>query len=1129
MAAGANPVAPVLPKVPPKAVAKPLAAIEGYEGFELHGPNWLDGSNRPVAVLWGVAAWQRGYVAQYLPEERAAFVRPKTPWPETQAALDRLEGIRFIVWDDSAVDEAIRGYAQRRGIPIARMKDGLIRSRGRDKTVPYSVILDEERSTGGTAPGFEALLNSHDFSSSQLLLNSVPALIQVHRKLRIGKYNTGGVSSASRVLGPKLKRRVLVVGERLSASAPALEHNAAGTWDARRLVELAAAENPLADIVFRPHPADVKAYRKESAAREELGVLCRVIANDVTMADLLAAVDQVYVDTSLAGMEALVHGLPVTVVGAPFYAGWGLTDDRQVIQGRGRQLSLEELYCAVYLLRARYLADLDDPVTGCLATMIRLTAERRHKLDAELTTELVMRHCVSMALTDDWPVLLRPENLEPLAAKYDKLLSVFSIERIFASCRAQRFQRSIAYLIAGHFSNLPSAAGYLSRLSTSVPTKIYQQVLLDLWRMNPSPEILEQLAWCAEQAGDFAEARSLLEHLAFGGEHRKDVNCRLPFASSDYPRIIRLAQFELNQKQFDRAEELFNWLLLSGCLQPDAFVGLATIARQRFDFTSATSLLGVARRLHPTWFAGRAHLAHAQACSLTDDAVGALESMALACLINPQHAAQARTIQHILDEKFGVLPYDEAMLLASELGESDNIIGRAKGLIAHERHNDAERLLLRHAPRPAKLVRHALTLSMAYSFQGKLAEAITLVSRLLVTSPTLPVFHEGLRLAVMANDYAWARSLILEARKHQLEINNLFERKIALGLGDIRESYLTFRKMKVTGTVRSYLGPKYVQSVDEFTQAPGGINLVVADFGPGDEIRFATTYSEIGAAGGDSRVVFTCDPRLLGLLRRHYTQLEFVPSARIRNLSRLKHFDDHDQLPGSELHVFFDNRGWAETKTADKIILVSDALGDVIDGYASFKGLPCLKADPALVVEWRGRLEKHRQSELLVGLSWRSSLLSYARNEHYLAVEDLLPLFELEGVRFVNLQYDDCRKELAWLEQRFPGKMLHFEDLDQFDDLDGVAALMECLDLVVAPATAVVELAGALGRPTFLLSNSSELQWRKIPGSRMDTWHNSIMHIEAPVLGDKNGLVCETAAEIRRMAATCQPKMAAVA
>ncbi|HBH25818.1 MAG TPA: hypothetical protein DDX54_00215 [Rhodospirillaceae bacterium] len=79
--------------------------------------------------------------------------------------------------------------------------------------------------------------------------------------------------------------------------------------------------------------------------------------------------------------------------------------------------------------------------------------------------------------------------------------------------------------------------------------------------------------------------------------------------------------------------------------------------------------------------------------------------------------------------------------------------------------------------------------------------------------------------------------------------------------------------------------------------------------------------------------------------------------------------------------------------------------------------------------------------------------------------------------------------------------------MDQYNDLDGVAALMAALPLIVAPATTVVELAGALGRPTWLLSNSSELHWRKINDTGTDVWHHSVTHVEGAVLGDKASLV----------------------
>jgi capsular polysaccharide export protein len=72
-------------------------------------------------------------------------------------------------------------------------------------------------------------------------------------------------------------------------------------------------------------------------------------------------VDEVHVNTSLAGFEALLRSKPVTAHGVPFYAGWGVTRDLGSVPARRTaRRSLDELVAAVLLLYPRYL----DPVTG---------------------------------------------------------------------------------------------------------------------------------------------------------------------------------------------------------------------------------------------------------------------------------------------------------------------------------------------------------------------------------------------------------------------------------------------------------------------------------------------------------------------------------------------------------------------------------------------------------------------------------------------------------------------------------------------------------------------------------------------------------------------------------------------
>ena len=80
----------------------------------------------------------------------------------------------------------------------------------------------------------------------------------------------------------------------------------------------------------------------------------------VPIAPLYARVDEVHCLSSLSGFEALLRGRRVVTHGRPFYAGWGLTEDRDPPPRRGRRLPLDALVAAALILYPRYR----DPVTG---------------------------------------------------------------------------------------------------------------------------------------------------------------------------------------------------------------------------------------------------------------------------------------------------------------------------------------------------------------------------------------------------------------------------------------------------------------------------------------------------------------------------------------------------------------------------------------------------------------------------------------------------------------------------------------------------------------------------------------------------------------------------------------------
>lgn len=1106
--------------------------IPGWENFDLRGDDWLDSeSAKPVAVLWGFNPWKRDFVARYLVEYRVAYARGRSGWGRLLKKLDQLKDreLRFIVWGMSETSD-VREYAEHAGLPLYRMEDGFIRSTalGSQHSMPLSLVLDKEGIyfDASRPSDLERLLNEYDFNREPELMDAAESLLGLMRELRVSKYNLGNLQSPSELLGPWIRPRVLVIGQ-VEGDA-SIEYGSDEAWTNYKLIELARAENPSADIAYKPHPDVVKGFRKNSQLLTDLQKICQILSGDLVLADLFREVDQVYTITSLSGFEALLYGLPVTVVGAPFYAGWGLTDDRAAVTRRRRRLSLEQLFCGAYLLYPRYLTNPEDPVQGCLAAMLEVVAGRKLSVHDMISAKTIGQQANSIAKTSLWPVLLTPKNLPVVSSKYKKTLSsLLPIRKIFAHCEGEYYQRTVGYLLAGKFVGLPAFGRVMDLLHDCMRPEHFHDLLVDLWAVAPSSSVLWHWARLAETTGDIDRARQALSYIANNGSFKTaGVNTVEPIKRA--APIVALAQFELRQKNFDEAYQLFCRLLLSQHVEGDVIVGITEIARLRFDFASGAELLRIFNNYGPRWKSGKGHLQEAQAHSLAGNPMAALESIAVACKLNPKYMESVSSMEEMLAQIAGKLPYDGALLDANVLA-SDNTIALAKALLVSNRAADAEQLLMEYKPDPAEQPLYCVTLSLAYSYQGKFDEAKTLLIDQIQRYPWVLLYREGLRTAILNNDYEWGNVLLKDAEARNINVGDMYYRKVALGLGDIQGSYHSFRNMRAVGVLQAYIGGRYVQSLDAVTNSNKAemTAAILALFGPGDEIRFASLYREMRARAGHSRVVFTCDPRLLSLLQRHYTDLEFVPVTRVRNLAWLDDHSDYNQLPGSDLHTFLDNSGWELVKNADASILATDALGDVIKGYDSFRGTPYLKADPAKTIYWQERLADHK-AKLLVGLSWRSSLTTYSRSEHYFSVKELAPLFELEGVHFINLQYDECDEEIAWLETCYPGRITHFSDLDQYNDLEGVAALMCCLDLVIAPATTVVELSGALGCPTWLLSNSSELHWRKIPGTKTDVWHNSIHHMEGEELGDKasvistvyDALVAHRRGEYQRVAQT---------
>ena len=130
----------------------------------------------------------------------------------------------------------------------------------------------------------------------------------------------------------------------------------------------------------------------------------------------------------------------------------------------------------------------------------------------------------------------------------------------------------------------------------------------------------------------------------------------------------------------------------------------------------------------------------------------------------------------------------------------------------------------------------------------------------------------------------------------------------------------------------------------------------------------------------------------------------------------------------------------------------------VIRGY--------LKADPKRVELLRDELGL--KGKKVVGISWKS-IKATNKLKKSMALIDFKKIFESLNITLVNLQYGDVDKEIREFKKETGIEVLQCGSVDNRDDLDGLAALIEMCDLVVSTSNVTIHLAGALGKETWVL------------------------------------------------------------
>jgi capsular polysaccharide export protein len=294
----------------------------------------------------GFSWWKRPILQRFMPGSQVLFQSARQPLAG---------GEHLVLWGKAPLPDG--------GAPasVRRIEDGFLRSvgLGAEMRQPLSWVVDAQGLYyDATAPSqLEQWLQTADLQAG--LRARAAALRQRILAARLTKYNLAG-RAWQRPAGDRPV--ALVVGqveadESLRWGAPGLCRNA-------DLLRAARAERPDAWLIYKPHPDVVAGLRRPGEGEQAAHALADEVLTDVPIDQLLEQVDEVHVLTSLAGFEALLRQRRVVCWGAPFYAGWGLTDDRATLPRRQRRLDLDDLVAASLIVYPRYV----DPASGLPCT-----------------------------------------------------------------------------------------------------------------------------------------------------------------------------------------------------------------------------------------------------------------------------------------------------------------------------------------------------------------------------------------------------------------------------------------------------------------------------------------------------------------------------------------------------------------------------------------------------------------------------------------------------------------------------------------------------------------------------------------------------------------------------------------
>jgi tetratricopeptide (TPR) repeat protein len=444
---------------------------------------------------------------------------------------------------------------------------------------------------------------------------------------------------------------------------------------------------------------------------------------------------------------------------------------------------------------------------------------------------------------------------------------------------------------------------------------------------------------------------------------------------------------------------------------------------------------------------------------------------------NPDYAAAQNNLGNALREKGlldeAITAYRRAVRLNPDQPETQNNLGttlREKGLL-----DEAVTALNQAIHLNPNFVEAYYNLGAAQWEKGSIDEAIASYKQALRLNPGFVEAYSNLGVALrekglLDESTAICREAIL-IKPDCAEAHDVLS-SVLLLKGDLLQG-LTEQEWRWRR--RDYPAPRgeFVQPRWDGTALDGRTILLHTEGGFGDTIqyvRFAPMVAKCGA-----RVVLECQAPLLPLLRGSVGVDQLISTD--------------EPLPHFDVHCPMMSLPWALGTTFETIPAT----------------VPYLRSDPGLVESWNARLGPG-DGKLRIGLTWGGNRAFRRDLTRSLRLEQLAILSSVPGARFYSLQ-----KGPPGENAKSPPPGFELINLGpELRDFSDTAAVMSLMDLIISTDTSVAHLAGALGRPVWVILQFMP-DWRWFLDREDSPWYPTMRLFRQKRFGDWDEVITRVA------------------